>query len=773
MDEFGARVLKLVAQPDYAPMTVKAVARRMQVGAGDYGTFRAAMKRLVKEGKLDLGKDKTLRRPDQSGIIVGLFRRSAKGFGFVRPQTAAPGLERIYIPIEATRDAATGDEVAVKVKKGAKGRGQLAEGRIARILSRASGLFVGTYFESGRAGFVLIDGSTFHDPILVGDPGAKGARPGDKVALEIVRYPTPYQGGEGVLSEILGPRGEPGVDTLAVIRAFNIPDTFEEPALEEARQQASRFDEALIGARIDLRDLPTVTIDPATARDFDDAISLQCDEKGHFSLGVHIADVSHFVPAGSVLDRTARSRGTSVYLADQVIPMLPEILSNSLASLQAGRVRYAVSVLLDFNPDGIQTAQRFLRSAIRVDRRFTYEEALAVMRRPEDPPPGIGTELAEVLEQALRLSRLLRRRRLARGGLELTLPEIELELSNSGAVTGAHLASHDESHQLIEEFMVAANEAVAAHLTALGVGFLRRAHPEPERRKLAEFGEFARSLGLSLDQPQNRFELQRILAETVGQPEEYAVHYGLLRSLKQANYTPEHEGHYALASDDYCHFTSPIRRYPDLQVHRQLVACIEGRKPRSRHDELAVLGEHCTRTERRAAAAERDLTRVKLLTFLHDQVGTEFHAIVVAVEDFGLACRLVELPVEGFIHVTSLADDYYYLESGTHTLVGRRSGRRHRLGDRVVVRIAHVDVDRRELDLVLLESPHPRTRPTPPRRPAASSRAPYPSHGRHHKSLAGGTGKGEVAAFSSANPPGERRKTKKKARSKSAKKRRN
>jgi len=305
----------------------------------------------------------------------------------------------------------------------------------------------------------------------------------------------------------------------------------------------------------------------------------------------------------------------------------------------------------------------------------------------------------------LELAMILRRRRFARGALELNLPEIAIELGEQGQVSGAHLAVNDQSHQVIEAFMLAANEAVAAYLTENHAGFLRRVHPDPDPHKLDSFAEFVRSLGLSLELPQSRFELQRILRETAGKPEEYAVHFGLLRSLKQAVYTPEHEGHYALASDDYCHFTSPIRRYPDLQVHRQLTTLLEGKKPRSNADELFVLGEHCTRTERRAEAAERELIRIKLLTHLEARIGETFHAIVVGVEDFGIFCRLVELPVEGLIHVTSLADDYYYLESGTHTLIGRSSGRRHRLGDRTAVRVAHVDLDRRELDLVLADAP--------------------------------------------------------------------
>ena len=642
---------------------------------------------------------------------MGLFRRSAKGFGFVRPHTSTLKTDHIYIPVEATRDASSGDEVAVKITRRSRREGMNVEGRIVEILARASGIFVGTYFEEGDTSFVAIDGTTFRQPISVGDPGAKGAKPGDKVALEIVRYPTPYLEGEGVITEILGQRGQPGVDTLTVIRAFNIPDTFDEEVLDEAREQAKLFSEAEIGTREDLRALPTVTIDPATARDFDDAISLSRDRNGHWTLAVHIADVSHFVRPGSALDRAARHRGTSVYLPDRVIPMLPEILSNSLASLQADRTRYTVSAIMDYTPDGILTSKRFARSAIKVDHRFTYEEAMAVMKEPAASHRGVAARDRRDAGRNARARDDSPPSPICARALELSLPEIEIDLGEDGQVTGAHLAVNDESHQVIEDFMLAANEAVATSLTERDIGFLRRAHPDPEAFKLLQFADFVRSLGLTIDQPQSRFDLQRVLNETIGKPEEYAVHYGLLRSLKQASYTPEPEGHYALASDDYCHFTSPIRRYPDLQVHRQLIAVLEGKKPRAKHDELVVLGQHCTRTERRAEAAERELIRVKLLTYLEDQVGKAFHAIIVGVEDFGLFCRLSELPVEGLIHVTSLADDYYYLEAGTHTLIGRRSGRRHRLGDREIVRIAHVDVDRRELDFVLADSPPSRGRP--------------------------------------------------------------
>ncbi len=565
-------------------------------------------------------------------------------------------------------------------------------------------MFVGTYFERGGNGYVRVDGTTIHDPVFVGDPGAKGAKPGDKIALEMVRFPTPYLEGEGVVTEVFGPRGTPGVDTIGVIRAFNIPDVFDESVLDEARAQARGFDEAKVENRLDLREVLTLTIDPATARDFDDAISLSRDDRGFWSLGVHIADVSHFVRPDTALDREARHRGTSVYLPDRVIPMLPEVISNSLASLQAGKTRYTMSALLEFNDEGIRTDMRFARSAIRVAQRFSYEQAFPVMNAPAEPHEGVEPEVASQLGLMLELAMVLRKRRFARGALELNMPEIEIDLGAEGQVVGAHLASHDASHQVIEEFMLAANEAVATHLSSLDVAFLRRGHADPDPRKLDDFAEFVQSLGIKLDQPQSRFELQRILAETADKPEAYAVHFGLLRSLKQATYTPEPEGHYALASDNYCHFTSPIRRYPDLQVHRQLAILLDGKRPKTHFDELIVLAQHCTRTERRAEAAERELVKIKLLTFLESKIGESFHALIVGVENFGLFCRLVELPAEGLVHVSSLGDDFYYLEAGTHTLIGRRSGRRFRLGDRIEVKIVRVDVDRRELDLIFPES---------------------------------------------------------------------
>jgi ribonuclease R len=731
--DYESRVMGAVSLPEYRPKTVKALSRELEIPADEYPEFRRTVKGLVKAGRLVLARDKTLEKASEAakkataGAIIGTFRRTAKGFGFVRPHGANDRADHIFIPEKYTSDASSGDQVAVKITRKARTPGMNHEGKILDVVERASGVFVGTYFERDGDGFVRVDKATFHDSIYVGDPGAKGAKPGDKVVLEMVRFPSPELEGEGVITEVLGPRGQPGVDTLMVLRAYNIPDEFDEDVLREAREQAREFDENSVEGRSDLRDQLTVTIDPATARDFDDAITLTRDARGYWELGVHIADVSHFVPPNSELDRVARLRGNSVYPPDRVVPMLPEVLSNSLASLQQGKTRYTVSALLEFNDEGIRTNARFARSAIRVDQRFSYEQAFEAMMNPDRPIEGVAPEVHAMLGRMLELAMTLRKRRFARGALQLSMPEVEVELGNEGEVVGAHLARDDESHQVIEEFMLSANEAVAEFLTGRGMDFLRRGHDDPQPEKLRDFAEFARSLGYKIESSQSRFELQRVLDESADQPERHAVHFGLLRSLKRATYVAERAGHYALASEDYCHFTSPIRRYPDLQVHRALLSALAGKRPKEKVDELVALAEHCTRTERRAEAAEQELIKIKLLTFLSDKIGQAFQAVIIGVEDFGLFCQLVELPVEGLVHLSSLHSDYYDLERETHTLVGRRRGRRFRLGDRVEVKVWRVDIDRRELDLVLSEElpedveadlPESRTRGRRPARPA-------------------------------------------------------
>ncbi len=648
-------------------------------------------------------------------LVTGVYQRKSRGHGFVRP-SSAPAHSRdsdIYVPATASRDAADGDTVRVRVSTGDHRRPGPA-GEIVEVVARRTTRFVGSYFEAAGGGWVTIDGTTFARPVAVGDPGAKGVRPREKVVLEMVRFPTAIRDGEGVVIEVLGDAGEPGVDTRSVIHEFGLPGPFPEAAMEEARRQAARFGEQVGREMVDRTDLVVITIDPTDARDFDDAISLERIERDHWLLGVHIADVAAFVEEGSPLDQEARARGTSVYLPDRVIPMLPEIISNNLASLQPQKLRYARSCWIEFTPDGGMVAAEVERTAIRSRRRFTYDEVDCFLEDAETTGVSMSREVRELLGRMRDLARLLRDRRRRRGSLELVMPEVKIDLDRDGRVTGAHVEPDTESHQIIEEFMLSANEAVAGLLAAAGIPFLRRIHPQPDLRKLRQLTEFVSELGFETDSLESRFELQRLLAMSRGRPEAHAVHYAVLRSLARAVYAPAEEGHYALASDCYCHFTSPIRRYPDLTIHRQLDAL--GRRRRPPADGLAELGEACSQLERRAEAAERELVKLKLLLFMSERIGESIDAVITGVEAFGLFVQGIELPAEGLLPRESLPDDAYRYDRRRHTLAGHRAGNSFRLGDRLRVEVASVDLERRTMEF-RLEGRHrrPRRAKGPPR----------------------------------------------------------
>lgn len=703
-------------------------------------------------------KDK---RGRSSKYASGMFRRISSGDGFVRPEGTPPSAGKdqdIYIHARNKMDAASGDTVRIVLT--GKGRRGKPEGKVTDIISRSTNQFVGSYFEEGGMGMVRVDGKVFGEPIYVGDPGAKGANEGDKVVVEMVRFPSHVRDGEGVITQILGERGAPGVDTLAIKYEMGLPGEFSEDVLEETRKQADQFDENnLESDRKDLREEVIITIDPATARDFDDAISLKKIENGHWELGVHIADVSHFVQPKTPLDREAYDRATSVYLPDEVIPMLPEIISNNLASLQPDKVRFAMTAIIEFSPEGMPIGAEMFKSAIKSRRRFTYEEvdqylatkglvkeektSPTLVAPPSAPSTGrvilepdtedsegeansqdtpspaaekgdsqdLAPEVDHLLADMFSLAMTLRQRRFERGSLELSMPEVRIDLDKKGRVCGAHVEKNTESHQMIEEFMLAANEAVARKLADAGLHFLRRVHGSPDPRKSRALTEFVRSLGLPSSNLQDRFELQQLLNRVKGDPRQYAVNFATLRSMQKAIYSPEDEGHYALASECYCHFTSPIRRYPDLTIHRLINALNayeagESGKPVQDIAALIHVGDHCSEREGRAAIAERELTKIKLLNYLTDKVGTELDGIITGVESFGVFIMGTEMPAEGFIHITGLGDDYFKYDRATHSINGFRSGNSFRLGDKVRVAVAAVDVDSRQLDFRFLGRPN-------------------------------------------------------------------
>lgn len=716
-------------------MKPRAIARKLGLDDDQARELKRTIKRLVKRGLIAYGANHLVHLPPTGGgeRITGIFRRHDAGYGFVRPAGSAPGADRehdIFIAAKDTRDASTGDTVLVRLKRKSELRRPNREGAIVEVIERQTHQFVGTYFEVAGTAYVQIDGKVFSQPILLGDPGAKNAQPDDKIVVEMVRFPSPAEDGEAVIAEVLGARGMPGIDTLSIIREFNLPEAFAEDAVEESRAEAEAFREHIGPNRTDLTGRTIITIDPADARDFDDAISLERIERGHWLLGVHIADVSHFVRPRTALDREAHGRATSVYLPDRVLPMLPEIISNGLASLQPDRVRYTKTVFIEFSPEGIPVHTEHMSAAIQSCRRFTYEEVDEYLADREAWRSKLTPQVHQLLADMAELAKLLRARRFERGGLELTMPEVKVDLDRDGRVSGAHVVVNTESHQIIEAFMLAANEAVAETLAKAGLHFLRRVHQAPDPRKLKALTQFVSTLDFQVESLESRFEMQRLLQEVAGQPQQHAVNYALLRSLQRAVYSPQEEGHYALASECYCHFTSPIRRYPDLTVHRLLDALATGKKPRSDFGELAVLGEHCSDRERRAEAAERELTRVKLLNYLATRIGEELEAVVTGVEEFGLFVQGVQLPAEGLLHINSLQDDFYRYDRASHTLSGFRTGNAYRLGDRLRVLVARVDVDRRELDFRLASRDDENGRARRPSRPGGT---PHPGTGARER----------------------------------------
>lgn len=712
MPDYRTSIVKYFADPDSPAVRPKELAQRLKVNKSRLNEFRVAVEVLITEGWLIQLPNGVLKPKREQEALTGTIRRTTSGAGYFR-SSAAQTEESIYVQPEDLRGALTGDEVSLQLLKRRRSGGQLC-GRVIEILSRAKQQFVGLYQERRNQGIVKIDGGQFTSPVSVGDPGAKGAQPGDKVVVEMVHFPEGNHAGEAVITRVLGPHGEPGVDTLSIIHEFGLRDEFPEDVLNDARRQAQAFDESDVRGRMDLTQETIITIDPVDARDFDDAISLTREENGHWWLGVHIADVAHYVKPGSPLDREAQLRGTSVYLPDRVIPMLPEILSNALASLQAGKVRFTKSVFIDFTPEGIPTRAEFANSAIKATQRFAYEDVLPIMEGQSSPRGNdpINDEVRELLLNMHELAMILRRRRFEHSALNLDLPEVKLDFDADGKVRGAHKTVHDESHQIIEEFMLAANIAVAREFHYRDWPFLRRIHATPDERKLRILSDFLNGMGFKVPPMPGRPQLQTLLDQVRGEPEEYAVNFSVLRSMKQAEYSPQEIGHYALAEEEYCHFTSPIRRYPDLTIHRLFEDVVHHRKkkPPLTVEDLQKLGEHCSKTERQAQDAERELIKVKLLAYLKDRIGEELVASITGVERFGFFCQGKELPAEGLIHVRNLPADQWDYDDRGHTLTGRSTGIRFRLGDEVRVAVSKVDVDNRTLDFRLISKENVRRR---------------------------------------------------------------
>jgi ribonuclease R len=663
---------------------------------GSRATFDSVENSVERVGKSKLPKE-----------VVGDFRLAPAGsYGFVEiPRGSGVVLPDIFIPGSMIKNAMEGDSVRVELQRPDR-QGRL-EGRIIEVVSRSRRQFSGTFQTENNKSWVWLDGAKLEHPVSIGDVRGLPLENNDKVIVEMVHFPDEFQPGEAVILKVLGSSKNPAVDTQSIIHQFGLPEEFPESVLEDARLHADRFDENTIPqGRHDLTSVPTLTIDPVDARDFDDAISLSKNEKGNWELQVHIADVAFFVPQGSPLDEEARERGNSVYLPDRVIPMLPETISNHLASLQPDRRRLAKTVFMEYTPDGLLIHAKVINSVIRNAYRFNYEQIDQFLEDREPWRERLTPEIFRLVEDMHALAMLLRSLRKQNGAVELSLPEVKIDLDRLGKVKGAHVVLNTESHQVIEEFMLAANQAVASWLDSLKLPYLRRAHAPPDRLKIRRLTEFVRALGIPAEDMQDRFEIQRVVDSVRGKTTSYAVNYAILKSMSKAVYQAEFERHYALNMSHYCHFTSPIRRYPDLVVHRIVQKLIDGQDARESVEVLERIGQHCSNTEQNAESAERELIRVKLLHFLEKKIGEMLTGIVAGVRPTGLTVRAIEIPVDGLIPIERLPKDRYRFDRDTHTIEGFRTGSRFRLGDELIVRIERVDLARRQLEFRLEKVTH-------------------------------------------------------------------
>lgn len=706
MELLKKQILTAVSRRDYTPVPPRKLSQLIGVEPEEEPQFRAALEDLRKRSQLVVDTRSNVTLPAMGNRVIGTFRANARGFGFIVP------LERnaygdLFVSPEDTAGAMNNDVVVARpVKKGMR-EGQVRySGVILEVVERGSEKYVGTLQREKGLWFVTPEGKGFYRSIIIEDVTASGAAEGDKVVLEIVAFPTEHMPARGAIVEILGKSGQYDAEIRSIMERYGLPDKFPEECRDQARNASQSFSPADAHGRHDLSNEVIVTIDPPDARDFDDAISLTRDRSGHWHLGVHIADVSHFIPLGSPLDHEARHRGNSVYLPMKVIPMLPEVLSNGVCSLQPNQPRFAKSVYITYDRDGNILGQDYDNSIIRSRQRLTYLEADAIIKGHAEGYPG---EVVALLKDMETLARAIEKRREKHGMLHLDLPEIELEFDKEGRVVDAHPADTSYPHTIIEMFMVEANEAVAQLMDRFGVPFMRRIHPDPDATTTKNLGRFVRVCGLKVPRQLDRAAIQDLLNAVKNTPLSYAVSMYVLRSMQKAEYSPLHIGHFALASTHYCHFTSPIRRYADLLVHRLFDAYVQGRLNKIGLEEvlpegeLIEIGKHITFTEAQADDAEKELKMVLLLQMLSERVGEELNVVVSGLTNFGVFVQCTKFGVEGLIEPGDLGIDEWKFDESAQAVVGKWSGESIHMGQPLKVRIAAVNIPARQLFLAPAE----------------------------------------------------------------------
>jgi ribonuclease R len=700
------QLLEQIRARVHHPATARELMRVLRVARDERHAFQRHLKSLVDEGALVLVRGRHYGLADRMDLVVGRLEGHASGFGFVVPERPLEGVRGdIFVAAPNLNEALHGDRVVVRVER-RRDDGRV-EGQIVQVLERGSETIVGRYEEDGSGlGYVVPFDRRLTADVQV-PRGERGeAKPGEMVSVAITRWPTPTRGPVGRIVDVLGDIDAPGVDTEIVIRKFGIPDEHSAEALAQAKKLGTVVRERDLKGRTDFRDRPIVTIDGEHARDFDDAISIERLANGHYWLGVHIADVSHYVDEGSALDTEGYERATSVYFPERAVHMFPPDLATGLCSLKPQVDRLVQSCLMEVDRHGQVVRYEMHDGVIHSTERMTYTAVNAILTDRDPETLARYEALVPAFTLMHELFAILNARRRKRGSVDFDLPEPEIILDTAGVVTDIVASERNVAHRLIEEFMLLANETVAHHLEVNAMPALYRIHEPPDPLKVAEFEEFVSSLGFSLTTSAGTIKpkhFQKLVDQIRGAPEERPIAFLMLRTMQKARYDAVNRGHFGLAAETYTHFTSPIRRYPDLVVHRLLRELRRGgvadQRKEELEDDLPEIARHTSEMERRSNEAERELVQWKKVRFMADKVGDVFDGYITGVAAFGLFVELVEHYVEGLVHISTLADDYYRYSEKGHTLFGENTRKTYRLGDRVRVQVVRVDAERRQIDL--------------------------------------------------------------------------
>ncbi|WP_445505562.1 ribonuclease R [Niallia sp. 03091] len=700
------KLLTYMKDEAYKPLTVQELEEAF--GIEDSLGFKDFVKALVQmeeKGLVVRTRSNRYGLPEKMNLVRGKLAGHAKGFAFVIPEEQ--GLDDIFIPPSEVKTAMNGDIVLARVTS--ESSGQRREGTIVRIIERGVQQIVGTYSESKHFGFVIPDDKKIATDIFIPKGSTKGAVEGHKVVVKLTAYPEGRKNAEGAVVKILGHKNDPGVDILSVIHKHGLPLAFPEEVLDQANETPETIDEKEIENRRDLRSETIVTIDGADAKDLDDAVTVTKLDNGNYKLGVHIADVTYYVTENSPIDAEAEDRGTSVYLVDRVIPMIPHRLSNGICSLNPKVNRLTLSCEMEISSTGEVVSHEIFQSVIKTTERMTYADVNAILQDKDEELRSKYESLVPMFELMEELAQILRTKRMTRGAIDFDFKESKVLVDEEGKPHDVVLRERSVAEKLIEEFMLAANETVAEHFHWMQVPFIYRIHEDPKEDKLRRFFEFITNFGYIVKGTANSVHpraLQEIIEEVQGTPEEMVISTVMLRSMQQAKYYPESLGHFGLSTEFYTHFTSPIRRYPDLIVHRLIrTYLIEGdiSSPTQEkwNGKLTDIAEHSSNMERRSVEAERETDELKKSEYMLDKIGEEYDGIISSVTNFGMFVELTNT-IEGLVHVSYMTDDYYRYDERHFAMIGERTGKVFRIGDEITVRVVNVNKDERAIDFEIV-----------------------------------------------------------------------